>query len=204
MRDLNPVIIALTGGIACGKSTVTHLLSQLGIDIIDTDVIAKHIVQPNQPGWRAIYQRFGESILLPNRAINRAKLRDTVFNEPAQKTWLDQTLHPLIRQQAAQQIAASQSPYCLLIIPLLDQNTPAYYPSFARILLVDLPEAEQRERLKIRDNIDDALAQRIIDCQPSRQARLALADDIIDNSQPPDQLPKIVDQLHKQYLQLTS
>lgn len=205
MRVLdNPIIIALTGGIASGKSTVANLFNQLGVDIIDTDVIAKQVVAPDQPGWSAICQHFGRAILLPNRHINRAKLRDTIFNEPDQRAWVDQILHPLIRHQAAQEIAASSSPYCMLVIPLLNQNTQQHYPHFARILLVDLPEIAQRERLKARDNIDDRLAQHIIDCQPSRQTRLTLANDIIDNTCSQDQLSLTVAKLHQHYLQLAS
>ena len=198
------MIVALTGGISSGKTTVANLFEQQSIDVIDTDQLAREGIAPNQPAWREIVDHFGDAICQADQQINRQKLRHIIFADPNEKAWLENCLHPQIRQAARHAIAHSQSPYCLLVIPLLNADTQKHYPPFGRILLVDLPTDLQSQRLQQRDGIDSQPAAQMIAAQPSREMRRTLADDIIDNSASQTQLTQTVSALHQRYLALAS
>lgn len=195
-----PYTVALTGGIGSGKSTVAHAFAQYGVDVIDADVIARQVVEPGQPALAAIAARFGRPILQADGALNRAALRQTIFNAPAEKAWLNQLLHPLIHAETRRQIAASRSAWCLWVVPLLVEN---HLEKLAdRVLVVDVDPAVQIERTIARDRITREQAEKIIAAQATREARLAVADDIIENSGRPEAVAPLVAELHQRYLAL--
>lgn len=190
--------IGLTGGIASGKSTVCRLFSQHGVPIIDADIIARQLVEPNQQAYDEIVQTFGGQCCHSSGELNRQYLRQLIFSDDKAKKQLEIILHPRIRSQLIQQSNTQNSPYCLLVIPLLIENN--MIDCVNRILVIDIDESLQLSRLFKRDNIavDDALL--IINSQVSRQRRLACADDLITNNNSVEQLRKSVDNLHKKYL----
>jgi len=193
--------IGLTGGLASGKTTVAKLFAKKNITIIDTDVIAKQLVEPSMPAYDKIIAHFGQQILLNNKHIDRRKLREIIFANATDKNWLEHLLHPLIREQVFQQIKTATSPYCIVIIPLLIENYPS--PFIHRILVVDCPEQIQIQRAVQRDNITEALAKNILSQQASQTERLKYADDVIENHTGLDSINEQVDALHLKYLQLS-
>lgn len=196
------LIIGLTGGIGSGKSTVARLFADKGIPVIDADVIARHLTMPNEPALHAIVDHFGIPILQKDGSLNRTALRDIVFNNPAERQWLEQLLHPLIREKISQELASISAsglcpPYCLVVIPLLLET--GAYPFLDRILVVDAPESLQIERIIARDNTPSDNARAIITAQTTREERLKHANDVIINEGSlADLLPQI-DKLHGQY-----
>ena len=174
--------IGLTGGIGSGKTTIANLFAKLKIDIIDTDLIAHELVQPNTPILKKIIHRFSESILNQNRSLNRQKLASIIFSSPKQKKWLEDLLHPLIWQTVQKKLTATTSAYVIIIVPLLIET--ACYKKVDRILVVDIDEETQLQRLLNRDGKKRTLVdiKKIIASQCSRATRLAYADDIIDNT----------------------
>lgn len=193
----NPKIIAVTGGIGSGKSTVTRLFSELGITIIDTDVIARELVIPNQFAYHEIVQHFGKELLQDNQEIDRKKLRHIIFSNLTEKTWLENLLHPLILQTAKEKIKQATSSYVLLVIPLLCESK--FNWDYDRVLVVDCPEHLQIQRVIARDHIDETLAKKMLSSQCSRQQRLALADDVIINEGDLEELKIAVLDLDKTY-----
>lgn len=195
-------IVALTGGIGSGKTTVANTFAQLGVPIVDADIIARQIVEPGQPALSAIAERFGPNILRDDGTLNRSALRELIFNNEAQKRWLNQLLHPLIQQETLRQFSSIDAPYLLWVIPLLIENHLTDRAD--RILVIDVDPQVQLARTMSRDGVNHQLAKNILDAQVSRQVRLSYADDVIDNSGSPDSLPDIVQQLHQRYLQLAA
>lgn len=193
----NPKIIALTGGIGSGKSVVTRLFAELGVTIIDTDVIARELATPNQLAYHEIIQHFGKTILQNNQEIDRKQLRDIIFSNSIEKIWLENLLHPLILQTAKEQIKQATSSYVLFVIPLLCESKLNW--KYDRVLVIDCPEDLQIQRVIARDHIDITLAQKILNSQCSRQKRLALADDVIINEGNLDELKIAVLDLDKKY-----
>lgn len=193
--------IGLTGGLASGKTTVANLFAQKNIDIIDTDIIARELVEPGKPAYQAIVAHFGDDILQDNKCIDRAKLRQLIFDNPRQKDWLEQLLHPLIREQVYIQINIKKSLYCIVVIPLLIENYP--FPYINHILVVDAPKQLQIERAIKRDNITPILAKKILAEQASQLERLKYADDIIYNDGKTASLEEQVTKLHEKYLSLS-
>ena len=194
------LVIGLTGGIGSGKSAVASQFREHGINVVDADLAARKVVERGAPALAAIAKHFGDNALTDDGALNRAYLRSIVFKNSEQKQWLEELLHPLIREWITAQLEQSQSPYAILESPLLletDQHNLA-----ARVLLVDVPEELQVERACTRDNNSEEQIRAIINNQMSRQQRRELADDIIDNSGPLEQTCQQVDQLHHQYLSL--
>lgn len=194
-------IVGLTGGIGSGKSTVTECFEKLGIVVVDADVLAREVVEPGTPSLVAIAQKFGSNILDEDGRLNRAKLREIVFSDNTKKSWLEQLLHPAIRELMLSRLQSSPSPYTLLVSPLLletDQHALAN-----RILVVDVPVETQLKRTLKRDGSNEATIQSIINSQIDRAARLAAADDVISNDQPIDTLPARVLPLHNKYLELS-
>ncbi|AIX74842.1 dephospho-CoA kinase [Mixta calida] len=195
-----PYTVALTGGIGSGKSTVAQAFAQHGVDIIDADVIARQVVEPGQPALAEIAAHFGPSVLLADGSLNRAALRQTIFNAPAEKTWLNQLLHPLIHAETRRQIMAARSPWCLWVVPLLVENRLEKLAD--RVLVVDVDPAVQITRTIARDRVTREQAEKIIAAQATREARLAVADDIIENSGRPEEVAPLVAELHQRYLAL--
>ncbi|GAB4392758.1 MAG: dephospho-CoA kinase [Gammaproteobacteria bacterium] len=196
------LVVGLTGGIGSGKTTVSNYFSELGVTIIDTDIIARNLVQPNTPTLHKISQHFGKNILTANGSLNRQYLRQVIFNDVAAKQWLEQLLHPLIRQEVMLQIQQCSAHYCLVVIPLLCETGRQHYNYLDRVLLVDCDEALQKHRTQQRDNCSSELVQQIMASQVSRQQRLAIADDIIINDGDFGQLQQHVLKLHEKYLNL--
>ncbi len=194
-----PLKIGLTGGIGSGKSTVCKLFSAFSIPIIDADIIAREVVAPGQAALTQIQQNFG-NILLADGTLDRKKLGQIIFSDPAKKQCLENILHPLIYQRLKTEAAAQFSPYVILAIPLLFETDMTDLVD--RILVIDCPETLQLQRVKQRDQLDDDQIQRIIASQSSREERLGRADDIIDNSKSTAELAEQVKNLHNLYLSL--
>ncbi|WP_328824524.1 dephospho-CoA kinase [Thalassotalea algicola] len=197
------MIIGLTGGIGSGKTTIANLFAQKDIDIVDADVVAREVVEPESVGLGSIIDHFGLSIIKGNGELDRAALREIVFTDESEKQWLNQLLHPLIRDEVFSQISACHSPYCILVAPLLLENQLDKHVN--RVLVVDVPEEQQISRTAQRDNCDENIVKNIINAQITRELRLSRADDIIDNSKSDFiQIEQSVDALHKHYLQLAA
>lgn len=194
--------VALTGGIGSGKSTVANAFVALGIDMVDADVIARQVVAPGTPALEQIAARFGAAILLPDGQLNRPALRERIFADPQQTQWLNGLLHPLIQTETQRQLAQAQSPWCLWVVPLLVENQLQQRAS--RVLVVDVPREVQLARTIARDGISQQQAERILAAQATRDARLAAADDIIDNSGAPESVLPRVAELHQRYLKLAA
>ncbi len=191
--------VGLTGGIGSGKTTVAHLFHALGVPIIDADEIALALTQPKELAYQAICQHFGTDILNKDHTLNRKKLRELIFQTPSQKKWLESLLHPLIRNTIQEQVEQMETPYVMLVIPLLVE-TNAY--TLDRVLCIDVPTQLQIERVQARDHCEPALIQAIIAQQAARQARLDKADDVLVNDQDIRHLRKSVEKLNKIYLEL--
>jgi dephospho-CoA kinase len=194
--------IGLTGGIASGKTRISNLFSQLKTPIIDTDIISREILEPSQPGYLAILNHFGNSIILDDEKIDRRKLRQIVFNDRTEKQWLESVLHPIIFKRAQQLIGRhNKANFVIVVIPLLFETD--FNQLVDRVLVVDCDVNTQIERLLLRDKIDAALAQKMIDQQWSNQNRINHADDIICNNNG-DDLDDQVMALHQKYLTLSN
>ncbi len=183
-----PFVIGVTGGIGCGKTTVSNMFSDLGIDIVDADVVARQVVAPNMPALNAIIEYFGQSFLLANGELNRQQLRTEVFSNNQSKVWLNNLLHPVIRQSMEQQVYATKSDYCLLVAPLLIENNLLHLVN--RVLVIDVPPKVQLARTLARDPSSADEIKRIIASQVPQAQRITSADDIIDNSSSDMQLLK--------------
>lgn len=195
-------VLGVTGGIGSGKSAVTARFEALGIEVVDADVAARTVVAAGQPALDKISQRFGSNILLENGELDRAALRKIVFDNPDERIWLEGLTHPLIREEIIKGLQDAQSPYVILVSPLLIESGQFHFTQ--RILVVDVPESTQVERTCARDNNDAAQVQAIIDAQINRTERLAKADDIIENTLGLDHLDSEVARLHDQYLSLAA
>ena len=191
-------IVALSGGIASGKSTIAHLFAQLGVPIIDADIISRQVVEVGTPALEQITQHFSQEILLGNGELDRSQLREIIFNNDHERLWLNNLLHPIIAQETQKQFAKQTKPYVIWVVPLLIENN--LHQLADRILMIDIPEALQLERLINRDRISESLAKKMIATQVCLTDRLAFADDIIVNDGDLVSLKIQVDNLHKQYL----
>jgi dephospho-CoA kinase len=192
--------VAITGGIASGKTAVADRFARRGIVVVDADVAAREIVAPGQDALAEIRARFGPSALQPDGELDRAWLRAHVFADPQARRALEAITHPRIRARLHEQARAADGPYVLVAIPLLAEGGGrAAYPWLDRILVVDAPEALQLARLRQRDGIDSALARRMLDAQATRAQRLALADDVVVNDGAPEALDDAVQRLDAIY-----
>lgn len=196
-----PFIVAVTGGIGSGKSEVTRRFSALGVEVIDADLIARELVAPGQPALLEIQRRFGLAVIAGDGQLDRRKMRETIFADPAKKQLLEALLHPLIASVMQQQASAATGPYVLLAIPLLAESHR--YDWVDRVVVVDVPETVQRDRIMRRDALDEAQAEAVIRSQATRAQRLALADDVIDNVGDLALLDSAVDALHRKYLEIS-
>lgn len=191
-------IVALSGGIASGKSTIAHLFAQLDVPIIDADIIARQVVEVGTPALEQITKHFSQEILLENGELDRSQLREIIFNNDHERLWLNNLLHPIIAQETQKQFAQQTKPYVIWVVPLLIENN--LHQLADRVLMIDIPEALQLERLINRDRISESLAKKMIATQVCLTDRLAFADDIIVNDGDLESLKIQVDNLHKQYL----
>lgn len=189
--------IGLTGGIGSGKSTVCHLFQELGVSIIDADIVARQLVEPGLPALIQLVEHFGRQILNADGSLNRAKLRDLVFVDPDKKRQLEGILHPLVYSRIAAEIAQLQGNYCIVAVPLLLETGQAH--SVDRVLVVDCSVEAQLARVISRDKLGKDQVLAIIASQIPREQRLTLADDVIDNSATPLQLAEQVKRLHNSY-----
>jgi len=194
------LVVGLTGGIGSGKTTVSALFEKLGVPVIDADVIARKVTGPNTPAFFAITTHFGQSILRDGQ-LDRQKLRDIIFNDPKERQWLENILHPLIEKEMAEQLARLSVPYCILSIPLLLEVTP--YSFIDRILVVDVEEEEQIKRVMQRDHVTREAVTQIMVTQLNRHERLIKAHDLIENKADHLALEKKVLDLHHHYLQMS-
>ena len=194
--------VALTGGIGSGKSTVADAFSHLGVNVIDADIIARQVVEPGTPALQAIAAHFGPGMLHDDGTLNRRALREKIFAHPDDKTWLNALLHPLIQQETRRQMQAATSPYILWVVPLLVENHLAAKAD--RVLVVDVPKETQIERTISRDRVSREHAEHILAAQATREQRLAVADDVIENRGTPDAIASDVARLHDRYLLLAS
>lgn len=192
-----PLLIALTGGIASGKSAVADLFVRLDVPVLDTDRIAREVVEPGTTTLAQLVSEFGEDILDASGRLDRGRMRERVFNDPAQRKKLEAITHPAIRTELAQQSADAGGLYQIHVIPLLVENGRG--DLYDRVLLVDCPEEDQLRRLMARDGSDEQQAQRILAAQATREQRLDAADDVIVNTGTLDDLQRFVQTLHRNY-----
>ncbi|MCX8957574.1 dephospho-CoA kinase [Erwinia psidii] len=193
--------VALTGGIGSGKTTIANAFAARGVDIVDADIIARQIVRPGQPALSAIAARFGNAVLQQDGALNRTALRQRIFTSPKDKTWLNDLLHPLIHAETRRQLALAQSEWCLWVVPLLIENNLQHLAN--RVLVVDVDSHTQLMRTVARDGMSTEEAEHILAAQVTREQRLAVADDIIDNSGRPEDIAAHVALLDQRYRQLS-
>ena len=198
-----PFTVGLTGGIGSGKSAAAQVFEELGTTVIDTDAVAHALTAPGGAAIEPIRAAFGAAYLTPEGALERARMRELVFADALKKRLLESILHPLIRARTSELVQAARSPYVILMVPLLVESGD-YRRRCQRILVVDCPEELQVERVMARSGLAAGQVRAIMANQVTREARLAAADDVVDNSQDLAQLRRQVEALHARYLQLAA
>jgi dephospho-CoA kinase len=198
-----PFVVGLTGGIGSGKSAVANAFASLGVEIVDADLLAHRLSAPGQPGYAAIRDEFPDVELTPDGEIDRARLRSRVFVDPAARVRLEAALHPLIAAAAKREIAAWRGTYGVTVVPLLLERGKLA-SAVDRILVVDCPEDAQVSRVVARSGMTPAEVRAIMATQSSRDARLAAADDVIDNAGPPEAIAPQVERLDRRYRELAT
>jgi dephospho-CoA kinase len=196
-NDASPLLIALTGGIASGKSAVAEEFARLGVPVLDTDQIARDVVAPGMPALGQLVAEFGPEILDADGRLNRAHMRERVFSNPEQRRKLEAITHPAIRAELAQRSAAAGGDYQIHVIPLLVETGRG--DAYDRVLVVDCPEEAQIERLLARDRATREQAAEILAAQASREERLNVAHDVIENTGTLADLQRFVQTLHRNY-----
>lgn len=194
------LVIGLTGGIGSGKTMATDHFARLGITIVDADLASRIIVEPGKPALQEIAAHFGKDVLQADGSLNRARLREIVFADPAARKALEHITHPRIGEEIARQLAASTSPYTILVSPLLFESSQHRFAR--RTVLIDVPEALQRTRAASRDGVSTEQIDAIMAVQMSREKRRELADDVIINDGQPEHLYAAIEALHAQYLEM--
>lgn len=196
-------VVAVTGGVASGKSAVTDAFAALGIVVADADVAARAVVEPGQPALQQIAETFGPASLSPDGRLDRGAMRERIFADSRARTTLEAILHPRIRTWLQNACDNAAGPYVVTAIPLLTEGGGrTAYPWLDRILVVDVPGPVQLGRLMRRDGVDEGLARRMVAAQASRHQRLALADDVIVNDGPLSALSGAVSRLDAIYRRL--
>lgn len=196
-------VVAVTGGIASGKSAVTCLFSEYGIMIADADIAARKIVEPGQPALDEITNSFGAHLVVDGQ-LNREALREIVFENDDARKELEAITHPRIRQLLIQECRMATSPYAIVAIPLLAEGNREHYVWLNRILLVDVTRETQKNRLLSRDRISESLADKMLDAQASRKQRLAIANDVVSNMHDLGSLKNCVKRLDQRYRELAA
>jgi dephospho-CoA kinase len=194
------LVIGLSGGIGSGKTAVSDRFKALGIHIVDADITARTVVEPNKAAWHDIKGFFGSDVLLEDQTLNRVWLRQQVFADAGKLKKLEEFTHPRIREEIIADLASSTSAYTLLVSPLLIES--GQVKLVEKVIIIDVPEALQIERTCSRDNNDSEQVKRIIAAQLPREQRLNYADWVIDNSQPLEELDTRVENLHMELLRL--
>jgi dephospho-CoA kinase len=195
-----PLIIGLTGGIGSGKSEASKRFAERGIVVVDADLVAREVVEPGRAALTQIAAHFGPDILDITGSLNRSKLREIIFSDPAEKQWLELLLHPIINAEIRHQLANATSVYAILASPLLLETQQ--FQLVDRILVIDTSEQLQIERASYRDKNNEAQIKAIMQTQLSRQERCARATDIIQNHGNITELDAQVEKLHQLYLEL--
>lgn len=195
------LVIGLTGGIGSGKSLACDIFKQLGVPVIDADVIAKQMTEQGTHAFHQIHKHFGHRVVQENK-LDRRQLRNIIFSAPNERLWLENLLHPIIEQEIIKQMSVLHAPYCILAVPLLLEVTP--YSFIDRILVIDADEKTQVKRVIERDNVSEVIVHSMMGVQINRSDRLSQADDIIDNNSDVTSLVNQVTALHQQYLKLSS
>src|SRR3954447_2971861 len=197
------LIVGLTGGVGCGKTSAAKLFEALGVDVVDTDAIAHELTQPQGLAIEAIRQAFGEKYITEEGALNRESMRDLVFSREDSRRKLEGILHPLIKVEAARRAAHFHGPYGIMVVPLLLESG-GFQQMVQRVLVIDCSEDVQLARTIARTGMDERKAQAIMSAQLSRRERLLQAHDVIVNNLDMNHLKRQVEALHKNYLALAS
>lgn len=193
-------VVGLTGGIGSGKTTVANLFADLGITLVDADIVSRQVVAKGSLGLVRIAEHFGKNILLENGELNRAALRERIFSTPSEREWLNALLHPMIREEMLNQLKKATSPYAILVVPLLFENGLDRLVNCT--LVVDISPELQTRRTMDRDSVSAEQVQNIIASQATRAEKLAKADNVIDNQGTVSALKSKVALLHNKYLKL--
>jgi len=191
--------IGLTGGIGSGKTAASDHFARLGAEVIDTDLLSRELVEPGQPALAEIVGEFGAGVLTAEGRLDRARLRERIFDDPAARRRLEAILHPRIREAMLARASRSTAPYVVFVIPLLFET--GQQSLVDRVLLIDVPEDLQRARVAARDDLDETQIARIMQAQTDRASRLRQADDVICNDGSIQDLCAAVEKLHREYLQ---
>lgn len=194
------ISVGLTGGIGSGKTAAANRFMQLGIPVIDSDIITRELVVPGSLTLKRIIKRFGKDFIDSNGSLDRRKLRQTIFADQSARRDLEGILHPMVRQEIAKQLSTLSSPYALVVVPLMLESDMV--TMFDRVIVVDCEEAEQIKRVIKRDNCSKDEVDAIIQAQASRNMRLAIATDIINNTDDIRSLDGQVERMHHSFLNL--
>lgn len=197
---MKPWILGLTGGIGSGKSAAAERFAELGVHVVDADQVARSVVEPGSAALAQIVDRFGEPILASSGELNRAALRERIFTSVEDRHWLERLLHPLIRQEIWASLSRAESPYAVLVSPLLVESRQ--HEQVDRVLVVDVPEDLQLQRVLARDQVSEDQVRAILAAQARREDRLRHANDVLVNDRDLSWLRQEVDRLHDRYLQL--
>ena len=192
------MIIGLTGGIGSGKTAVSDNFEALGITIVDADLASRVVVEKGKPSLNSIEEHFGNEILTPEGELDRAKLREIIFNSDSEKQWLESLLHPAIANQIQEELSSSKSPYTILVSPLLFETNQKEFCS--KVLVVDVPVETQVSRTLERDGVSEEQVNSIINSQIDREKRLELADEVILNNGSLADLQEAVREFHHKFL----
>lgn len=196
-------LVGLTGGIGSGKTTVAEAFAALGVEVIDTDLLAHHLSAVGQPGFTAIVAAFGHQFLQPDGELDRAALRRLVFTDARARARLEGILHPLIGAEVARRVERWVGAYGVIVVPLLLER-PGLRSLVHRVLVVDCPEAEQVRRVVARSGLEPAEVRAIMATQLDREQRLAAADDVLDNAGKPAAIAAQVAALERRYRELAA
>ncbi|WIX02040.1 dephospho-CoA kinase [Stutzerimonas balearica] len=197
---MKPWILGLTGGIGSGKSAAAERFAELGVHVVDADQVARSVVEPGSAALAQIVDRFGVPILASSGELNRAALRERIFTSVEDRHWLERLLHPLIRQEIWASLSRAESPYAVLVSPLLVESRQ--HEQVDRVLVVDVPEDLQLQRVLARDQVSEDQVRAILAAQARREDRLRHANDVLVNDRDLSWLRQEVDRLHDRYLQL--
>lgn len=200
--NTKPMVVALTGGVASGKTAVSDRFADLGVPIVDTDVLAREVVAKGSGGLAAIKAAFGTEMMTAEGTLDRSALRRKIFDEPGARTRLEDILHPRIAELARRRLGSLQATYALLVVPLLVES--GLFSDADRVLVIDVPKQVQVERLMQRDGSTQAQAEAMLAAQASREQRLARADDVIENTGTLDELNARVDELDRKYREMAA
>jgi dephospho-CoA kinase len=195
------LVVGLTGGIAAGKSTATAFFRDRGVPVVDADEVARDVVAPGTPGLAAITAAFGPQALTDQGELDRRRMRERVFADPAERRRLETILHPLIRDEVARRLRQTHASYCILAVPLLVESPPLRALT-QRVLVIDVPIEVQAARLMQRDGMTQAQCEAMLSAQATRRERLEAADDVVDNATDINALHRQLERVHARYLEL--